>query len=134
MSKIALKLVEDMQLSWDYGQVFHTDSIYTLRGYYTHFVDISMRHYLKSNFHMDDFQKINKYNSISHVIFYPNSFKCIKNKYKIICRTWVHSWFYFKSKWYRIQSLIRQNEKRLENYFQRALQLASGSKAFGTSI
>ena len=28
MSKIALKLVEEMHLSWDYGQVFHTDSIY----------------------------------------------------------------------------------------------------------
>ena len=26
MSKIALKFVEEMQLSWDYGQVFHTDS------------------------------------------------------------------------------------------------------------
>ena len=29
MSKIALKLVEEMQLSWDYGQGFHTYS--TLR-------------------------------------------------------------------------------------------------------
>ena len=26
MSKIALKLVEEMHLSWDYGQVLHTDS------------------------------------------------------------------------------------------------------------
>ena len=26
MSKIAPKLVEEMQLSWDYGQVLHTDS------------------------------------------------------------------------------------------------------------
>ena len=27
MSKIAPKMVEEMQLSWDYGQGFHTDSI-----------------------------------------------------------------------------------------------------------
>ena len=33
MSKIALKLVEEMQLSWDYGQGFHTDSICILWKY-----------------------------------------------------------------------------------------------------
>ena len=32
MSKIALKLVEEMQLSWDYGQGFHTYSMYWKRG------------------------------------------------------------------------------------------------------
>ena len=38
MSKIALKLVEKMQLSWDYGQGFRTDSMYGILWYLINFV------------------------------------------------------------------------------------------------
>ena len=34
MSNIAPKLVEEMQLSWHYGQVFHTDSTTTSLKYF----------------------------------------------------------------------------------------------------
>ena len=34
MSKIALKMVEEMQLSWEYGQTFHPYSTLKGKGFY----------------------------------------------------------------------------------------------------
>ena len=102
MSKIALKLVEEMHLSWDCGQGFHTDSIFG-----------------SSDFCIRRLKKCAP--ALRNIWMEKNAKSNIKH---IFLR------LYYQNKFRRVRGMYGPNNIRLENYFQRILQLAPGRRAF----
>ena len=78
MSKIALRLVEKMHLSWDYGRVFHTDGTLIALKVFMHGKQVKN-------------QKFRNCYCLTKIGGYGHLYEKIKHRKRMMVRWWI-SW------------------------------------------